>query len=88
MIAGPRLHQLRSDADPIASLAHAAFEHITHAEFAPDLFHIDRTAPVGEGRVPGDDEQRGIARQRSDDVLSDSVGDELLFGVAAHVGER
>src|SRR6267142_1269820 len=42
---------------------------------------------VPRSRVPGDDEQRGIARQRSDDVLGDPVGDELLLGVAAHVGE-
>ncbi|MDE5444447.1 hypothetical protein GWG65_23965 [Bradyrhizobium sp. CSA207] len=62
MVAGSGLYQLRSDADPIAGLAHAAFEHIAHAEFASDLLHIDRSTLVGEGGVPGDDEQRGIVR--------------------------
>ena len=62
MVAGSRLYQLRSDADPIAGLAHATFEHVAHAELASDLFHIDRSTLVGERGVPGDDEQRGIVR--------------------------
>src|SRR5882757_10129172 len=62
MVAGSRLYQLRSDADPIAGLAHATFEHIVHAELAPDLFHIDRSTLVAETRITCDNEQRGIVR--------------------------
>src|SRR5439155_22865073 len=52
VVAGFRLDQLRSDPNAIAGLAYTAFEHVTHAEFAPDLFHIDRTPLVRKGRVP------------------------------------
>ena len=58
MIAGLGLDQLRGDPDAVAGFAHAAFEHIAHAQFAPDLLHIDRAALVGEARIAGDDEQR------------------------------
>jgi hypothetical protein len=54
----------------------------------PDLLQIDCSASVGERRIPGDDQKPGTARQRSDDVLGDPVGDELLLGVSTHVGER
>ena len=33
------------DAHPAAGLAHRAFEHIAHAELAPDLLHVDRAGP-------------------------------------------
>ena len=57
MRAGFGLDQLRGDADPAAALAHRAFEHIAHAQFAPDLLHIDGLALVGEARIAGDHEQ-------------------------------
>jgi hypothetical protein len=57
MLAGLRLDQLCSDAESVAGLAQAAFEHVTHAQFAPDLFHIDRAARGSEGRVGGDHKQ-------------------------------
>src|ERR1700731_290421 len=79
--------ELRSDTDPIADLTYAAFEHITHTQLASHLFHIDRAALVGKGGVPGDYEQRGMTRERCDHVFGNAVGDELLLGVAAHVGE-
>ncbi len=62
MVAGSRLYQLRSDADPIAGLAHATFKHIAHAELAPDLLHVHGTALVSETRITCDNEQRGIVR--------------------------
>src|SRR5262249_3568882 len=48
------LDQLRSDTDPVASLANAAFKHIADTEIAPDLFHVHGAALVGEARVAGD----------------------------------
>ena len=79
--------QLRSDPDPIAGLAHAAFEHIAHAELPADLFHVDRTALVSKGGVPGDDEQRGIMRKNGDHVFGNAVRHEFLLGVTTHVRE-
>src|SRR6266851_1740229 len=47
-----------------------------------------RSALVCKGVVPGDYEQRGMTRERCDHVFGDAVRDELLLGVAAHVGEE
>jgi hypothetical protein len=60
VISGASINKLRRDAHPITGLAHAAFEHIAHAEFPSDLLHIDRAALVGEAGVARDDEERGI----------------------------
>jgi hypothetical protein len=49
MLSGLGLGELCRDADPIVGFAQAAFEHIAHAQFTPDLFHIDGAALVGEG---------------------------------------
>ena len=73
--------------DPVARLAHAAFQHVAHAEFATDLFHVDWLALVGKTRVAGDDAQLGQLRKIGNDVLADAVGKILLLGVSAHVVE-
>ena len=57
MRAGDRIDQLRGDAHPVAALAHRAFEHVAHAEFAADLLHVDGLPFVGEARIAGDHEQ-------------------------------
>ena len=69
-------------------LAHAAFQHVAHAQLAAHLLHVDRPALVGEARVARDDEQPADARQRRDDVLDHAVGEIVLLGVAAQVQER
>ena len=57
MRAGRGIDQLAGDAHPAAGLAHAALEHVAHAELAADLPHVDGPALVGEARIAGDDEQ-------------------------------
>src|SRR6202008_4567366 len=57
-------------------------------ELAADLLHVHGAALVGEARVARDDEKPVDARQRRDDVLDYSVGEVLLFGVAAPVLKR
>ena len=57
MLAALGLDHLCADANPVAGFAQAAFEHIAHTEFAPDLFHVDGPAFVGEAGVAGDHEQ-------------------------------
>ena len=53
------IYQLRGDADSIARLAHASFEHVADAEFAGDLADIHRAPLVGEARIAGDDREAG-----------------------------
>jgi hypothetical protein len=78
----------RRHPDTVARLAQTAFEHIPDPKVAPNLLQIDRPALVGEARVARDGEQRGVARQRGDDVLGDAVSEKFLLGVAAHILER
>jgi len=90
---GPNMHpteridQLRGDALASASLAHRAFEHITHAELASDLLHVDCLALVREARIAGDDEEPADARERGDDLIDHAVGKIFLLRVTAHIGE-
>ena len=48
MFAGLGLNQLRGDADAVAGPAQAAFEDLTHTQFAPYLLQVDRATLVGE----------------------------------------
>src|SRR5262249_45359553 len=88
MRTGCRVDQLPSDAHPLASLAHRAFEHVADAELTPDLLHIDRLALVGKGRIAGDDKEPTDARERGDDLLDHAVREIFLLRVATHIGER
>lgn len=56
MTAGYCVDELCADAQPLAAPAYAAFEDLTHAKVAGDLFHINCAALVDECRVAGDDE--------------------------------
>src|SRR6266581_9762581 len=51
MRAGLGIDQLPGDAHPLACFAHRAFQNIANPQLAPDLFHVDAAAFVGEGRV-------------------------------------
>src|SRR5438477_9071507 len=79
MRTGFGVDQLRRDAHPATAFAHRAFEDVAHAEFAPDLFHLNRTALIGEGRVTGDDEQPTDAAERGDDFFDHAVDEVLLL---------
>ena len=87
MRAALRVHQLRGDPDTIADLADAALEHVTHAELARHLLHVDRAALVHERRVARDDEQPTHVRYRRDDVFGNPVCEVFLLVVTAHVFE-
>src|SRR4051812_6728621 len=82
------LQELSRDPDAWTGLADRAFQEIPHAEFAADLARIDGLTFVGEGRVPGDDEEPPDPAQGRGDVLHDAVGEVLLVRIAAHVAER
>ena len=71
----------------LPDLAHAAFDDVVNTEGLGHLLHIHRLALVDEGRVARDDQQIAEARQLGDDVLGQSVGEEILVRFAAHIGE-
>ena len=88
MCARHGVDELPGDAHAICRLAHATFEHIADAEFAADLFHVDRSALVGEGRIASDNEQPLDPREAGNDALYHAVAEIVLVGIAAHVLKR
>ena len=87
MRAGLRLDQLHVDPHALAAALDAALEHVAHVEVAPDLANVDWLAPIGEGRVPGDDEGARDARQVGGQAIGDAVDEIFLLGAAAEIGE-
>src|SRR6516162_10233294 len=88
MRPGNRVDQLTGNADPIATLAHRAFEHITDTEFAADPLDVDVLALIGEARITGSDEQPANARKGGDDLLDHAVGEIFLLRIAAEIEKR
>src|SRR5579863_1512646 len=43
------IDELAGNADPVPRLAHAAFQHVTNAEFAANTLHVDRLALISKG---------------------------------------
>ena len=52
-----RIDELARYANPVARLSHAPFQHVPHAQLAPNLADVDGPALVGERRVARDDEE-------------------------------
>ena len=81
--------QLRGDANAVAGLAHAAFEHVADAELAARRRRRSTDWPLNVKAV-----LRAITAERRDlrqvrrDVLADPVAEIFLLGIAAHVLER
>src|SRR6516225_5359185 len=88
MRSGVRVDQLSGDADPIAALAHRAFEHVADTQFATDPLHVDVLALVGEARIAGGYKQPADAGEGGDDLLDHAVGKIFLLRVAAQIVER
>src|SRR5215469_8252952 len=59
MRGGCSVDQLGIDADTISGASKAAFEHITHTEFAADLLGVDGLVPISERGVGRDYESAG-----------------------------
>src|SRR6185437_16251755 len=87
MAAGGDVVELGGDAHAVAGLAHAAFDHVTDAEFLGDLLHVHGFALVDEGRVARDHEEPAQLGQCGDNVFADAIGEVFLFRFSAHVGE-
>src|SRR4029077_17659994 len=88
MRATRRVYQLPSDAHKVAGFAHAAFEHVPHAQLAPDLARVGRFPLVGEARIAGDDEQPWQPRNCGGDLLDNAIDKVVLLDIAGHVLER
>ena len=87
MRVGFGIDQLSVDTDLVAQPPHAAFEHIAHTKLAADLLGGDPLALIGERGIDRDHQHARDARQISRQILGDPIGEVLLLGIVAEVGE-
>ena len=87
MTVGVGADQLRRDPYPTARLAHAALDDVAHAQLLADFLDVDGLSLVGEGRIAGDHREGAPAGEHRNDVLGDTVGEELLFRITAEIQE-
>ena len=80
-VAVGRADELGRDAQPVARLADAAFEHRPDTELPPDVADVALLALEGERRRARRDAERLDLRQRVDDVFGDAVA-ELSFSAS------
>src|SRR5205814_8555659 len=59
MRAGRGIDQLACNSHPIRGLPHASFEHVTHAQLARRLSHVDRLPLISQASLPRDEEKPG-----------------------------
>ena len=79
--------ELHANAHATSDALNAPLQNVPNVKFTSDRFHIERSSLVGEGSVAGDDERAGNAREVGRKVLSESVDEVFLFGIAPNVRE-
>ena len=79
------IEQLRRDAQPIARFAHAALQHVTHAQHGADPVDARVAALERKGARPPDDVQLAEPRQGVQDLLGDAVAEVVVVGIVADV---
>ena len=87
MMSFTRIDKLSIDANRIASASHAALEDILDPEILSDFLHLGRLVLIGKGRVARDHEQTINFRKVGDQIFGDAVGEMLLLGIVAQIGE-
>jgi hypothetical protein len=65
----------------------ATLQDKAHVEIVPGPFQVDRLALVGERGAAADHDRATYAREVRRQAFSDAVGEILLLGIAAGVGE-
>src|SRR5262245_16606040 len=80
--------QLGRYANAVAGTPHTALQHVSYAQFASDLAHVDRLALVLEAGIAGDNKYLREPRQLGNDVLDDAVDKIFLFQMRTQVVER
>ena len=87
MIAALGVDELDVHPDAVGRALDAAFEHVAHVEFAPDLFEIDGLALVAESGVSPDHPHPAHLREVGRQALGDAVDEIVLLRIAPDIGE-
>jgi len=65
----------------------AAFDDIADAEFATDLFHVNRLVFVSKRSVPGDHKAAGNLREIGGQVVGDAIGEIFQLRIIREIGK-
>src|SRR2546423_12495404 len=87
MIVGAGCNELHVNVHAITRSLHASFEDIADAQLARDLRQIFGRAFVTHRRSSRDDSKSADLRERGDDFILNSLGEESAFLVGAQVFE-
>src|SRR5262245_48450206 len=87
MRSGRGVDKLPGDTHSASCFSDAAFEDVTHPEFAANVLNVYSATFIGKARVTGDNEEATKAGQRRDYFLDDTIREILLLAVAAQVIE-
>ena len=71
-------HTADADANPVAVLAKAAFQHVRHAEFLGDCRYVDLAAAERKRRGSRDDLEAALARQQVQDFVRYAIREVAL----------
>jgi hypothetical protein len=88
MPAGFSVNELRIHAHALSRLADAPFEHIAHAELAPDPLHVYWLALESEGGVARDHERLRQPRQLGGQIFCQAIDEIVFLGTPSEIGER
>src|SRR4051794_37091657 len=85
--AGLNVHELGGNSYPGARALYASLDHIANAELLGDQPHIDRATAIGKAGVARDHQERAVARQPGDEIVSNAIREIFLLDVASQIGE-
>src|SRR5712671_3467426 len=88
MRATPRVDELRVESSSLTRILRAAFEDVSHAEFAADLAGVERFALIGESGAPRDRPNAGAPREVGGQRFGDAVDEVIILGAATDIDER
>jgi hypothetical protein len=83
-----RLDELRRDPEAAAHLANTPFENMFDVQPPANLRNFNVLTPEEEGGRAADDLHAGYPGQHIDDLLSQTIAENSVLFVRAHVGKR
>jgi hypothetical protein len=88
MCAGFGIDKLSADPHPLAGPSDVTFEHITYAEFAPNLLYVDEFTLERKCSAVRDHEGTGKSRQLGRNVLGQAIDEIVLLRITTDIRKR
>src|SRR5262249_22462215 len=87
-VTGANVDEPRRDHQLLTRLSNAAFDDVPHVQFAANVLEVSVFSLEPEGRRASSDAQIGNARQRRDQLFSESVAKVIAVVVGAEIQKR